>query len=399
MALNPNILLSQRAPDVGKTFSSILNNIQGIDNIKENRKNAPIKNELLQAQTSEAQASAEETRQTNRITSISKGALELMPVIDGGNVDQVRSALYARSRQLEADGLPANDTQEAIDMLDQEGGLEQLKGITQNAIDVGRQFGVLEAPNKGQTSSQRDFLEFQRLSAIAEESGSPEDAAAANQFGQKANISRMTPQELSTLAVDEERLKAEAKAGVEFKTAGKIEGIKAASKAAIARSEKAFDSIEKIKTNVNNIDEAITLIDQGANTGTVYSKLPSVRSASIALDNLQGRLGLDVLSTTTFGALSENELAFALNTALPKNLSPPDLREWLIKKKDTQLKLSGYLGRVATFLGTPGNTVKDFIEIEKVRELNKESSETGQAPTDLGNLSIEELMKLREGAQ
>lgn len=134
---------------------------------------------------------------------------------------------------------------------------------------------------------------------------------------------------------------------------------------AIRTSKEAFDQIRPIKTAIANVDEAIRLIDEGAQTGVIASKLPSVQEASIALDNLQGRLGLDVIGNTTFGALSEAELRFALDTALPKNLEGPALKRWLKEKQESQKKLANYLEDAATFLGKPGNTIADFIQKQR----------------------------------
>lgn len=139
------------------------------------------------------------------------------------------------------------------------------------------------------------------------------------------------------------------------------ENVKAASKLA----DESFKRLESVRTNIANYDEAIRLIDEGAQTGVIASRLPSVRQASIALDNLQGRLGLDVIGNTTFGALSEAELRFALSTALPQNMQPQELKVWLQQKRDAQEKLAAYLEQAATFLGTPGNTVKDWIELQR----------------------------------
>ena len=178
-------------------------------------------------------------------------------------------------------------------------------------------------------------------------------------------------------------------------------GGRSTAKAAVKRSEKAFDSVEKIKSNMLNLDEGIKLIDEGAETGPVMALLPSVRSTAVQLDNLQGRLGLDVIGNTTFGALSESELKFALNTAFPKNLKPEDLRAWLVRKKEAQTKLASYLTEVAQFLGTPGNTTADFIELQKVRQLEAEqlTQTSSIEPVDLTTLSMEELQELRKGAQ
>jgi lysophospholipase L1-like esterase len=54
---------------------------------------------------------------------------------------------------------------------------------------------------------------------------------------------------------------------------------------------------------------------------------------------MRSRLGLDVVGAVTFGALSEGELNLALDVALPTDLSPPDLKKWVLNKKAAQEKV------------------------------------------------------------
>jgi hypothetical protein len=124
----------------------------------------------------------------------------------------------------------------------------------------------------------------------------------------------------------------------------------------------AFAQIGKIKTNLGNIDEAIAAIDAGANTGVIASKLPNITAASVQLANIRNTLGLDVIGSVTFGALSEGELNLALDTALPTNLAPKDLRAYLVNKKTAQTKLAGYLTEQATYLSKKGNTLAGWLE-------------------------------------
>jgi hypothetical protein len=124
----------------------------------------------------------------------------------------------------------------------------------------------------------------------------------------------------------------------------------------------AFAEVGKLKKNIGNINEAITAIDQGANTGVIASKLPNVTAASIQLANVRNQLGLDVIGSVTFGALSEGELNLALDTALPSTLSPKDLRVYLVNKKTAQEKLIGYLNKQAIYLQKPGNTLAGWLE-------------------------------------
>jgi len=137
----------------------------------------------------------------------------------------------------------------------------------------------------------------------------------------------------------------------------------------------AFAQIGKIKTNIGNIDQAIDAIDKGANTGVIASRFPNLTAASIQLANIRNTLGLDVIGSVTFGALSEGELNLALDTALPTNLAPKDLRKYLVDKKTAQTKLADYLSKQATYLSKSGNTLAGWLE--------KVDNEAVSAPSEL----------------
>lgn len=166
------------------------------------------------------------------------------------------------------------------------------------------------------------------------------------------------------------RRKAALEAELELK--GQVEAGIVSQKGAATISVKAFDKLEKINLNISNMDEAIKAIDEGASTGIIQSKLPSIRAASQRLDNLQRRLGLDVVGQTTFGALSKGELDLALKVAIPLNLNSPELKKWLIEKKAAMEKLSDYVEASAIYLGTPGNTVKGWIEYQRGKQTTQQ---------------------------
>lgn len=366
MALRPDILLNPRTPDVGRTFASALSNVRGFDALKEDRTNAPIRTRLLESQTGQAEQEQQQQRETDRITSIAQGALELQPAIRSGDVEAVRSQLLQRKTRLVESGLPTNDTDEALAMLGQEGGLDLLAQTTQGAIDVGTRLGILDATTKGQTASQRDFSTFQALSDRAAQTGDPADIEAAEQFGRQSRFDRPTLEE---------------EAASDISKATEIERIKtsealntAAGKAAIAKSGQFFDQIGKIREANLNVDEAIRLLrEEGAASGPIISKFPSIKSSAVQLDNVRRKMGLDVIGAVTFGALSKGELDLALDTAIPLDLEPPELIQWLENRKAAQEKLSGYYEEAATFLGTPGNTIPKWLKQQKAKKQIQDS--------------------------
>jgi hypothetical protein len=129
----------------------------------------------------------------------------------------------------------------------------------------------------------------------------------------------------------------------------------------------AVPKIGKIRSMISTYDEAIKAIDEGANTGKIQSYLPSITEASKSLDNVRGRLGLDVVSMTTFGALSEGELRMALSTALPDTKEPAALKQWVIDRKNAQAKAAEALENAVAYLND-GNSLADLVAEGKRRK-------------------------------
>jgi len=163
-----------------------------------------------------------------------------------------------------------------------------------------------------------------------------------------------------------EKIKAARRFGAE------IQGLRAsergAGKNAQSQSLEAFKKIPSVREGISLLDEGIKLLRGGAGTGRIESMFPSFKAASVSLDNIQGRLGLNVIQNTTFGALSEAELKFALSTALPTGLNEPDLIKWMQDKRLVMDKLANYLTDTALFLGTPGNTISDYLRQKKTQQ-------------------------------
>lgn len=161
---------------------------------------------------------------------------------------------------------------------------------------------------------------------------------------------------------------------------GEQAAAEAAGTQSIAQSGKAFEKLGAVNQNLANIDAAIAAIDSGAETGPIYKMLPSVTAASVELDNIRNRMGLDVIGSVTFGALSKGELDLALDTALPTGLEPPQLREWLVNKKTAQQKLARHLNEAAIYLGTPGNTPASWAKMQKAK-MDANGGAGGTPPT------------------
>lgn len=150
--------------------------------------------------------------------------------------------------------------------------------------------------------------------------------------------------------------------GAEIELGGAAEGAKVAGGKMVEAAFDAYQQAQKANQSIGTINEAIAAIDAGAKSGLVYNMLPNVTEASAALNNAMNRMGLDVISSVTFGALSEAEMNLAMETAVPRNLSPADLRNWLVKKADAQAKARDALMAAARYLGKPSNSLEDWLD-------------------------------------
>ena len=149
-------------------------------------------------------------------------------------------------------------------------------------------------------------------------------------------------------------------------------GEKKVAEQAVAKSGEFAGQYEKVQTSIRTLDEAISevgkAIEEGKflGTGPIEKYIPKWTESSARFKNIANRMGLDVISSVTFGALSEAELKMAMETAVPTNLDDKQMLTWLKDKKAAQQKLSDYFAEAAAFIGAPKegggvNTVQDWI--------------------------------------
>lgn len=162
----------------------------------------------------------------------------------------------------------------------------------------------------------------------------------------------------------------------------------AGSKIGALTSELAMDiykDVQNVNDSIKVIDEAIDAIDSGAQTGVFLSWLPNVTTASAQLQTAMDKMGLNVIQSASFGALSEAEMKLAMEVDSPRNLSGPALREYLVEKRAAQIKARSALTRAATYLAKPGNTIEGWMK-------KNEQEQSQEAPSNpyMGK-SLEEL--------
>lgn len=164
--------------------------------------------------------------------------------------------------------------------------------------------------------------------------------------------------------------------GAQIDMGGAAESAKKGGQIAAEAGLDAYKTAVGIQRGISTIDEAIAAIDSGAQSGVVYNMLPNITIESASLNNAMDRMGLDIVSATTFGALSEGELRLAMETAVPRNLEPKHLREWLSRRREAQAKSASMLEDAALYLSTPGNTLGGWIE----KNRSNKQSQPAQQP-------------------
>jgi hypothetical protein len=290
-------------------------------------------------------------------------------MLEGGNTQGFVDFARNRISVIQAQGGNTQQTESILNRV--------LAGDTGGAIQELRAFD--SAIEDAKRSSQRAFAPIEVVDPQGRRAlGVPTFDPATGQAGFER-----VPLGEAELARETAAEKREA----EVKAAGQRALATEQRKQSIKISGDTFDKIANIRKSILNIDDAIEAIDKGAKTGAIEKFLPSIRASSVELDNIAGRMGLDIVGATTFGALSESELKFALDTALPRGLNEDELRAWLVDKKQAQNKLRDELQKTAVFLNR-GGTIGELLEQQSPQDVSPQQG-LGDGGSGIRIISIE----------
>lgn len=143
-------------------------------------------------------------------------------------------------------------------------------------------------------------------------------------------------------------------------SAGEIKSEEEAAKVNQQSVSEAGVRLATISSTINNYDDALSALDAGADTGVIAQKFPTLTQAGALLDNAKLRLGLDVIASVTFGALSEGERAAAMATALPTGLDPAALKQWITDRKNAELKVAKIQSDAIKHFSQTGKSQRDL---------------------------------------
>ena len=355
--IDPRISLAAQAPDLNSSFQmfqSALNNAQNRKASQQQlEQSAALQPGVLkqQGQVIDANTQAANVEAQNQnLVSIAATIPELRGFISKGDSLGALAFLQRRKESLASQGRNPAETDEAIQSV-MSGNLDQL----------GQDLDIVEREvvSRGLTGQGAGFSQKSSAPRVDPVTGQMFQTVFDPNTGESKRIDiegAMQPtqqQEFDAANIQAGRI-AQTKQDVEQRG----ENITRAR----VRADKAIDQIIGIKGEVSNLDAAIEAIDQGAESGKLSNWFPSFRKSTIKLSQAANRLGLDVISATTFGALSEGELKLAMDTAVPRDLQPQDLKDWLVLRKGAKLKLSRELEKMAGALGSGNMTAPEYLK-------------------------------------
>jgi len=128
---------------------------------------------------------------------------------------------------------------------------------------------------------------------------------------------------------------------------------------------KAFGQVESIDAQIDKLYEALGAVRDGAESGFIRQFLPSFDAATAQLRAMGNALGIDIINSATFGALSAPELRLALSTGLDLSLSGKQLEDHIAAKIRAQTKLRNALYEKSREL-TTGIGYSEFIQKNRV---------------------------------
>lgn len=367
MALDPRIALMGQGVDVGQAFTSALDNVSKMQQIKQRRAMMPIEEQLQQIALEDARSGQNEARKRQYIESVAQGGAEILPALESGDISGVLSTLQRRRADLAAKGLPTETTDEAIELAQTNPDL--LKQRSMQAVQLGRQIGVfgggveataaqreLDAKSKAlvgalNPSTNKPFTEEEaKQEIILRESGivpragmSAQERIAADQdITSRVARSQASIEGAKSGAKEVAKLSAQLRLSPEVKAASSLAVDRAT---AVAKSEETSRSNEKAmqvyEAGISGLSEALGKTE----TGVFVGNLPALTSDQQAADGAVAAMApilKQMFRSAGEGNFTDSDQKILLDM-IPTRKDKPAARAAKLKNIDTivRAKLGG----------------------------------------------------------
>jgi len=108
--------------------------------------------------------------------------------------------------------------------------------------------------------------------------------------------------------------------------------------AARSQAKEYFGRYDAATSQITSLRQARKLIEEGAETGWIKQHLPTFKANTQLLRNVANEMGIDIINSATFGALSATELKLALSTGFPQGLNRSQTLKYIDEKIAAQDK-------------------------------------------------------------
>jgi len=369
--------------------SNALSNQGAEFNLKQAQQNAPRQNaladiQLRQAKTGEQVANrstgiSQENQRVQFLNQFGKAMSQVQTVEGRLKASQMLAPLAQKVGVDPSIFTPDN-------LSDQ--GIQQLLATTDGFINKPESF----------TTAQRDFQESTKGFSDEDKQKTRRIKAGLDPRAVGSAVQTITNAGTAEDIADTESTLAEGKEAGKLDAQGRlqpnIDKQRALAKDAAGLSTQIFTRIENVESNIRNMEEGIALIDSGANVGPIDKWLPSFKASTVKMDNLKNRLGLDVIGSVTFGALSAGELKTAFDTAVPSNLTGQPLKAWFQERVEVQTKLLTALEDAGIFLAEEGASIPKLMAKRRAARKSGAQSNT----PDIQSLTQEAEAAIAAGA-
>ena len=404
MAIDPRLSLAVQPLNTASTFNNLLSNIGQVQQMERQAQLAPIQLESAQLGLQQAQRKEAQQAQMDRIQSVALGAAEILPDLKLDNPQAALAKLQARRQRLIDQGIPTNDTDQAIQMLSTPEGQLQLTSDAENAVNLGERLGVFGAA--GQQGVPAQMQRFNTLLKIAQDPNSTklEKNSARRELGDLARISTSARERIASdpdltkkVAESESVItgqKEEAKQEAQLRFKPEItKAVKKAELDAKARGdvntdlikqEAALPGIKQVVSQLKVLSEDATFTLAGKGFNAIAKEFGFSTKGDTARKGMTSIVDNQVLPLLKpiFGAAFTAQEGDRLRNAFLDPDSTPDSRK----------------AALDAFLGQMQRNIETLRREKAAREgggqqINLESL----TQEDLGKLSLEQLKQLEQG--
>lgn len=131
---------------------------------------------------------------------------------------------------------------------------------------------------------------------------------------------------------------------------------------AVTAGQEMFSRATTLDTMLSRLGDAYQALERGGKSGIFQQYIPAFDESTAALQTAATSLGIDIINSATFGALSESELKLALKTGLPMSLGEEALKTYIKRKVAAQAKLRDELLKQARALTSGTMRYSEFTQ-------------------------------------